>query len=283
MRKSFVLLLFVVLGVAGSWWALWRQPDLAVPHDTGPSAGDAAGGGTGPAVAEPHRSDGAQTDLGRHDGGAGHGEGDRVALPVEKPVDWEAEAWALIRRSGVSGDVGVSAIVTGLRNSLEGTDPLSHGDPFAVRMPTATDYERNREINVLGRKLSAEDRAQLDEVLREHAQRMRAHNRARHIALQVSLAEALLSRDYVEKPNGSDPDGIFQRVVEASQADFSDPRDQNASEMPGFDFSHNRVVVLRPARYPRYFKTLYAQRVAEAEFSVSLRAWFLPAGGGGGR
>lgn len=209
--------------------------------------------------------------------------GERVALPTEPPVDWEAEAWDLVRRSGLSGDVGVSAIVTGLRNSLEGTDPLSHGDPFAVQMPTATDFERNREINVLGRKLSAEERKQLDELLHEYGQRMRAQNRARHLALQVSLAQALLARDYVEKPNGSDPEGIYQRVVEESQADFSDPRDQNASEVPGVDFSHNRVVVLRPDRYPRYFRTLYEQRVAEAEFSVALRSWFLPPGGSGGR
>jgi hypothetical protein len=131
-------------------------------------------------------------------------------------------------------------------------------------------------INPLGISPDAEARRQLQALLVDYSARIRQPKRGPYLDTQVSLVQAIQRGDYMQKPNGTDPDGIWKKAFAESQKDFTNQRDHNISELPGRDFSHNRVIVLRPDRYPDYVQAIHDLRTTEAEMQVAMRTFFLP-------
>jgi hypothetical protein len=204
----------------------------------------------------------------------------RPAAP--DPVDWEQAAREFVATTNDGGDVGLRAILIGLRQQFEGgttiapMTPMAASDPFDPKVPSVDELVASSSVNPLGLSLDTEARRQLQGLLDDYAVQIRRQKRGKFLATQVSLGQAILGGDYVRKPNGSDPDGVWKKVLAESERDFPNRLDQNISELPGRDFSHNRIVVLRPDRYPGYLQAIRDLRTTEAELQVAIRTFFLP-------
>lgn len=191
-------------------------------------------------------------------------------------ISWETKAADFVAARRGTTDVGLKTVVMGLSQLLGGTDPFAKGDPFATAAPTVEQLTKDSNINPLGLTLDAAATKQLEELLRDHAQQIRSMKRDQYLATQVSLGMAVERGDYVEKPNGSDPDGVWKRTVTNTMAAFSNPKDHNIAEVPGRDLSHNRIVVLRPEQYPDYMRAVNDLRIKQAEWQIAVRSFFLP-------
>lgn len=196
-----------------------------------------------------------------------------ATVPV---ISWETKAADFVATRRGTSDMGLQTVVKGLGQLLEGTDPFAKGDPFFTAAPTVEQLTKDSNINPLGLRLDAAAIKQLEELLRDHAQQIRSMKRDQYLATQVSLGLAIERGDYVEKPNGSDPDGVWKRTVTDTMAAFANPKDHNISELPGRDLSHNRIVVLRPDQYPDYIRAAHDLRIRQAEWQIAVRAFFLP-------
>lgn len=252
------------------------DPDLA-PAPVGVDAAPAVVEASSPAVAvsaeSPIGADPAAGDLVQPENDDATAR--RPAAP--DPVDWEQVAREFVATTDDGGDMGLRAILTGLRQQLAGGTTLGAIDPFDPKVPSVEELVASSSVNPLELSLDAEARTQLQGLLDDYASRIRRQKRGKYLATQISLAQAIQRGDYVQKPNGSDPDGIWKKVRAESEQDFPNRRDQNISEVPGRDFSHNRVVVLRPDSSPGYLQAIRDLRATEAELQVAIRTFFLPA------
>jgi hypothetical protein len=167
----------------------------------------------------------------------------------------------------------MDAVLTSLREALA---PLEGEDPFAVGMPSVEDLAKNRNLNPTGRELDAQEVGMLASLLQEYGTKLRKRSYDRYLATNLSYIEAIRRRDFAEKPNGSDPDGIARRAsLEAQERFASRPGDSNIAELPGANLGHNRIVIFHRSDYPGYFEALDAQRDTRAEYDLALRTFFL--------
>jgi hypothetical protein len=193
-------------------------------------------------------------------------------LVESKQMDWPEKA----RVRGAMpncGDMGIDALRAALRKALAVPDGI---DPFAAAMPTPKELVKNRAINPSGQPLSAADATALSDLLTEYGPRLRKARLDRHLASRLAMIEAVEKHDFVEKPNGSDPDDIWRKTMTSAQSDFAgNQSDFNCTEIPGAHLGHNRIVILRRDRYPEYFTAVDREKMLRVEMDLAVQSIFV--------
>ena len=268
MRRCFLLGVPLAVGV-GVWLAWGGGAGLApqaaqVQEEPSASGGDHVEGAVVPQAAEPAVATPAE----------------RVeADPAETPVQvmsWTERARQRLASTSTLGDVGCLALVSGIRRVL---DTVEGANAFVVSMPSVDELQKNLSINPSGRALSPDEASQLQELIDDYGRRISDCRRDCYLASNIGMMDAIAARDFAEKPNGSDPEGIERQTIrKASELFAANPGDQNFAEVPGANFGHNRLIFMTREKYPEYFTAVDAEKMTRAEYEVAIRTFFLGIG-----
>lgn len=199
----------------------------------------------------------------------------RAEEPVEA-VPWTERARQRLASTWSLGDGGYEALAGGIRRVLE---TVEGANALVVRMPTVDELQKDLSINHSGRALSAAEVSQLQELLDDYGRRLSDCQRDRYLASNIGMMDAIAARDFVEKPNGADPEGIErQTILKARELFTANPGDFNIAEVPGAHLGHNRLIFMTREKYPEYFTAVDAEKMTRAEYEVAIRTFFLGIG-----
>lgn len=212
-------------------------------------------------------------DPGVQSADAARGASTRVEVAAPQTIEQRVEQ-VLALRIGSSGDVGADHTVALLRNIMN--DTADARARFRHQAPTAEEWAANREINPLGVDCSAEQLRACQSLIDSYARRISDLRFEQYLTAQIGALDAIARGDFLEIPNGENwSDERRRKDFSSIEQRIGNKRDFNCLNLPGRDFTHNRLVFFTRESNPEFFRAMDAMDLDKAELQVAVRTFFL--------